>query len=239
MTSPSFRDMETLSAYLDGQIDRVEKTHLERRIQSDATLAAALQGLRQTRALIQRTPKRQAPRNFTLTARMAGIRPPVPRLVPAFSWASALAMVLFIFTVGTSLVGRLSFGAAAPMLARPASGIGGGPPAAAPMASTNPEAATAAPATAAPSAKGFVAQGTTDQSLVATPTAEISLMAVPAPAQPATANVNQPSSTLNGPQTPPNPWLFIWSGLGITLGLLALITLWLNLRAFRRKNLHK
>jgi hypothetical protein len=237
MTTPSFRDMETLSAYLDGQINQAEKTHLERRIQSDATLAAALQGLRQTRALIQRTPKRRAPRNFTLTARMAGIRPPVPRLVPAFTWASAVAMVLFIFTIGTSLVGHLSFGAAAPMLARTASGVGGGPPAAAPMAPANPEAATAAPATAAPVGKGFAAQGTTDQSMVGTPSPEISLMAAPAPAQPATANVTQPSSTLIGPQKPPNPWLFIWPGLAIMLGLLALLSLWLNLRAFRRKNL--
>jgi hypothetical protein len=226
MTSPSFRDMENLSAYLDGQISPAEKSQLERRIQADATLAAALQGLRQTRALIQRTPKRRAPRNFTLTARMAGIRPPVPRLVPAFSWASALAMVLFLFTVGTSLVGRFSFGTAAPMLARSAYGVGGGPPA-------------AAPATAAPAGKAFAAQGTTDQSIVGTPTPEISLMAAPVPAQPATANVNQAPATLKEPQKPPNLWLFIWPGLGVMLGLLALLSLWLNRRAFRRRYLPK
>src|SRR5512136_3479604 len=112
MKSPAFHDMEILSAFLDGEISPSEKTRLETRLQSEPGLAAALQELRQTRALLRRTPKRHAPRNFTLTPRMAGIRPPVPRLVPAFSWASAVAMLLFLVTLGVNLVGRLSFGAA-------------------------------------------------------------------------------------------------------------------------------
>ena len=57
MTYPNFRDMENLSAYLDGQISLSERTRLEKRIQSDAALAAALQRLRQARTLLQRTPK--------------------------------------------------------------------------------------------------------------------------------------------------------------------------------------
>jgi anti-sigma factor RsiW len=147
MKSPSFRDMEALSAYLDGQISPSERTRLEKRVQSDAALAAALQEFSQTRALLRRTPQRRAPRNFTLTPRMAGIRPPMPRLVPVFSWASAVAMLLVIFTLGAGLVGRLSAGTAAPILAAaPSGGIGGGPPAAATQAP-----ALAAPATAAPS----------------------------------------------------------------------------------------
>ena len=43
MTSPSFRDMENLSAFLDGQLSPAEKRRLENRIQSDPVLAAALQ----------------------------------------------------------------------------------------------------------------------------------------------------------------------------------------------------
>ena len=81
MTTPSRRDLEQLSAYLDGQLSQSDRARLEIRIKSDAGLAAALEELRQTRAFLRRTPQRHAPRNFTLTPGMAGIRPPVPRLV--------------------------------------------------------------------------------------------------------------------------------------------------------------
>ena len=93
MNSPSFRDMEIISAYLDGQLSPSERARLEKRLQAEAGLAAALQELRQTRAILHRTPQRRAPRSFTLALKMAGIRPPVPRLVPAFGWASAVAML--------------------------------------------------------------------------------------------------------------------------------------------------
>jgi hypothetical protein len=164
MTTPSFGDMENLSAYLDEQLSESERTHLEMRLRTDSDLAEALEELSQTRGLLQRTPKRRAPRNFTLTPGMAGIHPPVPRLVPVFSWAAAVAMLLFIFTLGTSLVGRLSFNAAAPMLAAAPSGFGGGPVAAetkapagvapAPMAAPPIAPATSAPATLAPAVAG-------------------------------------------------------------------------------------
>ena len=63
---------------------------------ADRELASALDGLRQTRAVLRRTPKHRAPRNYTLTPKMAGIRPPVPRSVPALSWAAAAAALLFL-----------------------------------------------------------------------------------------------------------------------------------------------
>ena len=115
MTTPSSRDLEQLSTYLDGQLSQSDRTRLEIRIKSDPALASALEELRQTRAFLRHTPQRRAPHNFTLTPKMAGIRPPVPRLVPVLSWASAAAMLLFIFTLGAGLVGQLSFGEAATM----------------------------------------------------------------------------------------------------------------------------
>ena len=231
MRSPSFRDTKTLSAYLDGQISPSEKTHLEKQLQSDAVLAAALQELRQTRALLRRTPHRRAPHNFTLTARMAGIRPPVPRLVPVFSWASAIAMLLFIFTLGTSLVGRLSFGAAAPMLAAaPSGGFGGGPPAAATQAPAMAAPLPAAPATAAPAPLRK-----TDQSVQGTPTAEISAMSAPVATPPAVDQNIQNASAMKVQQKTFNPWLVIWPGLGVLLGILALLLLRLNQRTFKQK----
>ena len=231
MTSISFRDIEQLSAYIDGQISPTERTRLEIRIQSDQALAAALKELRQTRALFQRTPQRRAPRNFTLTPRMAGIRPPIPRIVPVFSWASAVAMLLFIFTLGTSLVGQLSSGAVAPMMAAAPSGLGGGPPAAA-----NPAPATAAPAPAT-AAPALAPQGTADQTELATPTVEAFVMSVPEATPPGTMRVIQPPpSALKAQPKPFNPWLVIWPGLGLLLGALALFVRWMNQRAFQRKN---
>jgi anti-sigma factor RsiW len=226
MTSPSFRDMEILSEYLDGQLSPSERTRLEKRIQMDQTLAAALKELRLTRGLLRRMPQRRAPRNFTLTARMAGIRPPVPRLVPVFSWASAVAMVLFIFTLGTSLVGRLSFGAAAPRLAAAPGGFGGGPAAAATMAPAN-----AAPATMEPAPLRTI-----DQAVQETPTTEAFAKSVPETTPPTAAQEIQPPSALKAPQKTFNPWLFIWPGLGVLLGILALLVWGLNQRAFQRKN---
>ena len=142
MTTPSFRDVEQLSAYLDGQLSQAEMSRLEIRIKSEPAIAAVLADLREARTILRRTPKRRLPRNFTLTPKMAGIKPPVPRAVPVFGWASAAAMLLFVFTLGSNLLGRISFGAAAPMLsAAPMTsegyGVGGGPPSTQPPATDN------------------------------------------------------------------------------------------------------
>jgi anti-sigma factor RsiW len=240
MTTLSFRDMENLSAYLDGQLNPSEKTRLENRIQSDPALASALEEFRQTRKLLQHTPHRRAPRNFTLTPKMAGIRPPVPRLVPALSWASAVAMLLFIFTLGTSLVGQLSPSSAAPMMAAAPSGLGGGPA----------NAATAAPATVAPAAPAPAALATAapataapaiDQYALATPTVAASIMsapelATPEPAVPGTNRTTQPPLAQKALPRQPNSWLFIWPGVALLLGALAGLVRWQNKRAFQRKN---
>ena len=218
MKSLSFRDMEQLSAYLDGQLSPARKTRLEKRIRSDQALVAALEEIHQTRSLLRRMPRRHVPRNFTLTARMAGIRAPVPRAVPALSWASAAAMLLFIFTLGANLVGKISFGASAPMLAAAPSGFGGGP------AAATQAPAIAAPATASPT------ELRSDQTAQMKPTQEIFAMSAPEAATPET------NPTLKSQPKAPIPWLIIWAGLAILLSAVALLVWSLNQFAFRRKN---
>jgi len=132
MTATSFRDMEQLSAYLDGEISQADRARLEARISRDRDLTVALDDLRAARALLHRTPRRRVPRNFTLTPKMAGLRPPVPRLVPGLSFASAAAAVLLLFTFAGSLIGPTALGASAPApQMAPAfaygGGVGGGP----------------------------------------------------------------------------------------------------------------
>lgn len=115
------RDLELLSAYLDGELKPSDSTKLEIRLKTDPELASVLTDLRATRTLLRKLPSRKAPRNFTLTRKMAGQNPPLPRSYPAFRFATALATLLFFFTFGLNFVG-------AQIAAQPpqAFGMGGG-----------------------------------------------------------------------------------------------------------------
>lgn len=215
MTTITFRDIEKLSAYLDGQLSGAEKTRLESRLTSDRELASALTSLAQTRSILRRTPKRRSPRNFTLTPRMAGIRPPVPRAVPALSWASAVATILFVCTLGVNLLGQLSFGAAAPRAVESApQGMGGGYGGGAPEG------------TQAPSAENTV---------MPTPTPEMTKFAAPEPTQQADLAVPPPAQPAPKRTQPVNLWLILWPALAVLLLVVALLVRWNSQLAFRRK----
>ena len=124
MTTPTFRDIELLSAFLDDQITGKERFKLEKRLNSDRELSSALEELRESRAVLHRIPLRHAPRNFTLTPKMVGMKPPVPRSVPLLSWASGIAMLIFFATLGMNFIGQFSAGA--PVSAPLSYGMGGG-----------------------------------------------------------------------------------------------------------------
>jgi anti-sigma factor RsiW len=135
------RDLELLSTYLDGQLSPSDSARLKSRLASDEGLRAALDNLRATRSLLRQLPSRRAPRNFTLTPQMAGVKPPTPRAVPVFRFATALATFLFIITFVVNGLISLS----APSLASAPAPFAAG--AAAPMsAAQEAPAATEAPA---------------------------------------------------------------------------------------------
>ncbi|MGC8855595.1 MAG: anti-sigma factor family protein [Anaerolineae bacterium] len=184
--TPSFRDIEQLSAYLDGQLPPGEVTRLESRLARDPQLRTVMDELAQSRALLRQLPARRAPRNFTLTPAMAGVRPPLPRPYPALRWASLLATLLLIFTFVTN--------ALAPTLttASLSYGVGGGGEGAETMSTAEEPPATAepslqmvAPPTETPLAPknqrnlGTPEPGLTQKSFVA----EATLSAVEAPPQ--------------------------------------------------------
>lgn len=108
-TNISPRDWEALSAYLDGQLAPKERQLLEARMQSRADLRAAQEELRRTREVLRARLSVRAPRNFTLTPEMVGLRPrkrPTVVLFPALRLTSALSSLLFILVVlGDLLVG--------------------------------------------------------------------------------------------------------------------------------------
>ena len=168
------RDLELLSTYLDGQLRPADSTRLEARLKTDPELASALSDLRSARALLRKLPQRRAPRNFTLSRKMVGQNPPLPRAYPWFRFATALATLLFIFSFGVNTFGQqmasqtIGFGR----------GGGGGEstqlfsaPAAAPMAAaTQAPAATEAPLQMAPVATQL--PPTADNTIAETPAAK-------------------------------------------------------------------
>jgi anti-sigma factor RsiW len=142
MTNPSFRDVELLSAFIDGTLNPSDSARLESRLRSDPELRAVMDDLRAARAVLRKLPHRKAPRNFTLTPKMAGIKPPVPRSYPVLRFASALATLLLVFTFAVNLISTpLTFSAAAPQIPYGAGGGGGDGEAAdeAPAAEAAPE----------------------------------------------------------------------------------------------------
>ncbi len=213
MTTINFRDIEQLSAYLDGQLSQAEKTRLESRLASDRNLASALTDLRQTRSILRKTPKRRAPRNFMLTPKMAGIRPPVPRAVPALSWASAVAVLLFVCTASINMLGKLSFGAAAPMMAAPqdAGGVGGGY-------------GGGASATEAPASENMA---------LPTPTPEMTKFAAPEPTR--QVDLVPPPAPAPKRTQPVNYWLILWPALAVLFLVAALLVRWTSLLEFKKK----
>jgi len=199
------RDIELLSAYLDGELKASESTRLETRLKTDPELASVFNDLRATRTLLRRLPTRKAPRNFTLTRKMVGQNPPLPRAFPVFRLATMVATLLLFFSFGVNFVGTQLASQA------PAYGMGGGGGGGdvesyaaqeAPAATEEPAAAPMAPAAEAqpmdatsqePSA-ALVPQGTE-----VSPTEDMRVMDTPA------AKNGAEESTLGQDQLPPAP----------------------------------
>ena len=94
----SFRDIKKLSAFLDKQLSRSEQARLEARLAEQSDLQEIIMELSQARALLQKTPRQRIPHNFTLTPKMVGMRPPMPRSVPVFRLASITAAILLFIS---------------------------------------------------------------------------------------------------------------------------------------------
>lgn len=94
--SISNRDLEALSAYLDGELSGKELKNLKENLRSDEELRDALEQLQQTRMIMRSLPSLRAPRNYYLTPEMVGERPSPPRVFPVLRFASVLATLLFV-----------------------------------------------------------------------------------------------------------------------------------------------
>lgn len=209
-------DLELLSAYLDGELSPSDSARMEQRINSDGKLASALDDLRAARTLLRKLPKRRAPRNFTLTRKMVGLNPPLPRAYPAFRFATVIATLLFFITFGLNTL--------APQLAQaPVFGVGGGGEPE--VFSQQAPALEAAPATEAPAATMPAIESASDLAPQGTalPPVEESARVVDTPAakDEAVGNAGDESQTqiMNEPQPPapfiPSVWLTAFALIAI------------------------
>lgn len=94
--SLSDRDLETLSAYLDGEISRKDRERLEVRLRADEDLRDSLEQLRRTREVMRSSPSIRAPRNYYLTPEMVGRVDTTRRAYPILRLAAAFASVIFV-----------------------------------------------------------------------------------------------------------------------------------------------
>jgi anti-sigma factor RsiW len=100
----ALRDLETLSAYVDGTLSPAERQAVEGRLEQDPSLRQVLKEIRTTSALLRALPQVRPPHNFTLTPEMAGVRSGRLR-TPFLQLATAVATLAFVITVGVDVLG--------------------------------------------------------------------------------------------------------------------------------------
>jgi len=210
------REIRTLSAYLDQQLNASDAARLETRLKTDPQLASVFNDLRAARGILQKLPARKAPRNFTLTRQMVGLKPPLPRAYPLFRLATVFASILFIFSFTvTALKPAFGFGAAAPA---PALYMSGGDAA---IESSSEEQSLPA---AAPT-DSIAGQNT--RLIEPTPTFKDS---PDAPAE------NQDTGTVTPPEVENEaPVPYIWSILFLIASLLSGLVMWVMYKSAQRK----
>jgi len=109
------REIERLSAYLDGALSSREAARMEARLREDPTLQEALEELRRTSRLLRTLPMVRVPRNFTLTLQMVGLVAKRP-VYPILRLATALASLALVLVIGfDALSGSSLQGAQAPL----------------------------------------------------------------------------------------------------------------------------
>jgi hypothetical protein len=122
----NFREIEQLSAYIDGQLNTSELARLESRLNSDPELVSVLDDLRAARGILRQLPKRKAPRNFTLTRKMVGLKPPLPRTYPIFKYATVFASLMLMLSLSVNAMSPYVSFSAPSMFAYSFGGGGGG-----------------------------------------------------------------------------------------------------------------
>jgi len=100
----SQRDLERLSAYLDGELNARQTARIEARLEREPLLRDALQELQQTAGLLRSMPQVTLPRHFALTPEM--VESHKKRYAyPALKLSSALVTAVFVLVIGIDVFG--------------------------------------------------------------------------------------------------------------------------------------
>jgi hypothetical protein len=97
------KELEQLSAYLDGQLNETEKKQIETRLAQEPELREAYEGLRKTKLLFSRIRRVRAPRSFALTPEMVQVRKPKRSFTTSLRWATSLAAILLVVVFGAEI----------------------------------------------------------------------------------------------------------------------------------------
>ncbi len=119
------QDYERLSAFLDGELKGAAGREFQARLEVDPGLKAALEDLRNLRALVREMPRRRAPRSFTLTPEMVKARKPAFFALAALrtlQFSAAVSGILLVLVLAGDLfhnrfAARPAFAPAAPAAA--------------------------------------------------------------------------------------------------------------------------
>lgn len=99
----STRDLELLSAYIDGELSARGLARMLARLDREPGLKQALEEMKAVVQQMGSLPEAPLPRSFTLTPETAGIRSR-PRAYPVFQLATALAAIAFVALVGLDTI---------------------------------------------------------------------------------------------------------------------------------------
>jgi hypothetical protein len=99
------RELESLSAYLDGELNLADRQALVARLQHEPDLQARLEQLHRIKLTVGYLPRLRAPRNYTLTPEMVAVRSQKksPFMAP-LRLASALAAILLVVLFGAEFL---------------------------------------------------------------------------------------------------------------------------------------
>ena len=109
-------DLERISEYLDNRLSAKEAASFKYRLENDDQLRSSYESILAARSMLQRSPKRRAPHNFTLSEKTArdirrrGFVLPVLRFSSAFSAAASVIIFAISILINRNVINPASDG---------------------------------------------------------------------------------------------------------------------------------
>jgi hypothetical protein len=102
-TKLSSRELQFLSAYLDGELSEKDQKRVERLLSVHPAAPPSLEKLRHVKSVLKLLPIHKVPRNFTISAEEVG-RSQIPTLTGVLRYASAVSAVLLVVVLAIDFI---------------------------------------------------------------------------------------------------------------------------------------